>query len=287
MTEIFQTTPQRPTTITSNHNTQHANNSSDSIITTNTSSTGGPGGTAAFTQQTFTTASSPSQLIDPNYTTTTSSSTGAAAALKKNKSSPSLTENSTARAISAINTIHPPPSLQSSPVVKPTDGLPMVPSASSTLAIQDQRPPSRSSMTSCLSTTATKDGIEGKRIKKRGISGYPLRLINKMYENHHPGFKGLQLQSFENTSRDYIGAGSGVTNGPYGGYDKNFIGGFESEGESLGHNHEELGIDDNDDVSLCSVKSLSSMIPQYSKEDLVMSGGTSMRSENMEVDGMA
>jgi hypothetical protein len=32
--------------------------------------------------------------------------------------------------------------------------------------------------------TATKDGIEGKRIKRRGIPGYPLNLIEKMYANY-------------------------------------------------------------------------------------------------------
>lgn len=46
------------------------------------------------------------------------------------------------------------------------------------------RPLSRSSVTSGLSVTATKDGIEGKRVKRTGIPGYPLNLINKMYSNY-------------------------------------------------------------------------------------------------------
>lgn len=46
------------------------------------------------------------------------------------------------------------------------------------------RPLSRSSVTSGLSVTATKDGIEGKRIKRHGIPGYPLNLIEKMYASY-------------------------------------------------------------------------------------------------------
>lgn len=46
------------------------------------------------------------------------------------------------------------------------------------------RPLSRSSVTSGLSVTATKDGVEGKRIKRTGIPNYPLNLINKMYTNY-------------------------------------------------------------------------------------------------------
>lgn len=55
-------------------------------------------------------------------------------------------------------------------------------SASQYLSIS--RPLSRSSVTSGLSVTATKDGVEGKRVKRRGIPGYPLNLIEKMYANY-------------------------------------------------------------------------------------------------------
>lgn len=46
------------------------------------------------------------------------------------------------------------------------------------------RPLSRSSMTSGVSVTATKDGIEGKRVKRRGIPGYSLNLMEKMYAHY-------------------------------------------------------------------------------------------------------
>ncbi|ONH66178.1 hypothetical protein BON22_4074 [Cyberlindnera fabianii] len=46
------------------------------------------------------------------------------------------------------------------------------------------RPLSRASVTSGLSVTATKDGVEGKTVKRHGIPGYPLNLMNKMYSNY-------------------------------------------------------------------------------------------------------
>ncbi|KAH3673626.1 hypothetical protein WICMUC_003529 [Wickerhamomyces mucosus] len=97
------------------------------------------------------------------------------------------------------------------------------------------RPLSRSSITSGISTTATKDGVEGKRIKKHGIPGYPLNLINKMYNTSSQVKSSHYLQPEINYSEDEI--------------------------------NDDDDDDDDDKASVYSVKSLSSMIPQYSKEE--------------------
>lgn len=51
--------------------------------------------------------------------------------------------------------------------------------------VPDQsRPPSRISTTSCLSTTATKDGIEGKRLHRDGPTPYSTNVIANMVQSH-------------------------------------------------------------------------------------------------------
>ncbi|CDO93065.1 unnamed protein product [Kluyveromyces dobzhanskii CBS 2104] len=46
------------------------------------------------------------------------------------------------------------------------------------------RPLSRSSVTSGLSMTATKDGVEGRRVQRYGIPQYSLNLLNSMSQSH-------------------------------------------------------------------------------------------------------
>ncbi|SCU92484.1 LAMI_0E10682g1_1 [Lachancea mirantina] len=46
------------------------------------------------------------------------------------------------------------------------------------------RPLSRSSVTSSLSMVATKDGIEGRKVHRYGISPYSLNLLNSMAQSH-------------------------------------------------------------------------------------------------------
>lgn len=59
-----------------------------------------------------------------------------------------------------------------------------------TLQYEDSRPMSRNSTTSCLSTTATKDGVEGKRFHRQGPSPYSAAIIQNMIQsqNAHEGF---------------------------------------------------------------------------------------------------
>ncbi|CCH44261.1 hypothetical protein BN7_3822 [Wickerhamomyces ciferrii] len=103
------------------------------------------------------------------------------------------------------------------------------------------RPLSRSSATSGLSVTATKDGIEGKRIKKNGIPGYPLNLINKMYTNYA---KQHQL----NMENEVTGA--------YKTNDGSPLATTQGDTESA------------DDLwSVQSIKSATSLIPQYDPSD--------------------
>lgn len=46
------------------------------------------------------------------------------------------------------------------------------------------RPLSRSSVTSGLSMTATKDGVEGRRVQRYGIPQYSLNILNSMSQSH-------------------------------------------------------------------------------------------------------
>lgn len=105
-------------------------------------------------------------------------------------------------------------------------------------SIPISRPLSRSSVTSGLSVTATKDGIEGKRIKKTGIPGYPLNLINKMYPTYNTN-ANRGINNYLNTN-EYT--------------------------TSINQELDNASIDNADDRE--SVLSLSSMIPQYSKDDI-------------------
>lgn len=101
------------------------------------------------------------------------------------------------------------------------------------------RPLSRSSITSGLSVTATKDGVEGKRIKRIGIPGYPLELINQMQINNASN-NGRKLNNYDDTNYTIS---SPTTNTK----------------DSINDDFEDM-------VSTTSVKSLSSMIPIYAKD---------------------
>lgn len=64
------------------------------------------------------------------------------------------------------------------------------------------RPVSRNSMTSCLSTTATKDGIEGKKIHRHGPSPYFANVINNtVHHQQQPSAQPVPLrnQSYHST----------------------------------------------------------------------------------------
>ncbi|RKP31904.1 hypothetical protein METBISCDRAFT_26207 [Metschnikowia bicuspidata] len=63
------------------------------------------------------------------------------------------------------------------------------------------RPASRNSTTSCFSTTATKDGVEGKRIHRHGPSPYFANVINNMVH--------LQQQQYQQVAQR-AGAHSGT-----------------------------------------------------------------------------
>lgn len=52
------------------------------------------------------------------------------------------------------------------------------------LQFEENRPVSRNSTTSCLSTTATKDGVEGKRFHRYGPSPYSAAAIQNMLHSH-------------------------------------------------------------------------------------------------------
>jgi hypothetical protein len=112
------------------------------------------------------------------------------------------------------------------------DETPQLSPVSNTLPVS--RPLSRCSATSGLSVTATKDGVEGKRVKKSGIPGYPLNLINQMYAN------------YANKNRNNGNAPHLTPN----------------------ENNNAMDTADLADDG-ASVMSLSSMIPQYSKDDLI------------------
>lgn len=100
------------------------------------------------------------------------------------------------------------------------------------------RPLSRSSVTSGLSVTATKDGVEGKRVKRAGIPGYPLSLINKMYSNYAKQHR-LDIDQDDRDSQD----------------------------------------DADELMSAQSIKSASSLIPQYDPYDRDADRGSMMSGE--------
>lgn len=54
-----------------------------------------------------------------------------------------------------------------------------------TVQFEGSRPMSRNSTTSCLSTTATKDGVEGKRFHRYGPSPYSAAIIQNMIQTHN------------------------------------------------------------------------------------------------------
>lgn len=54
-----------------------------------------------------------------------------------------------------------------------------------TVQYEGSRPMSRNSTTSCLSTTATKDGVEGKRFHRYGPSPYSAAIIQNMIQTHN------------------------------------------------------------------------------------------------------
>ncbi len=114
-------------------------------------------------------------------------------------------------------------------------------------SIPISRPLSRSSVTSGLSVTATKDGVEGKRIKRTGIPGYPLNLINKMYSNYAKQQQNQQLQVDNNKENQ----------------------------------------DDQDDfMSVQSIKSATSLIPQYDPSERDGDRGSMLSSEYYEEQDM-
>lgn len=57
------------------------------------------------------------------------------------------------------------------------------------------RPGSRNSMTSCLSTTATKDGVEGKKIHRHGPSPYFANVINNMVHLQQANTQPITLRN--------------------------------------------------------------------------------------------
>lgn len=60
------------------------------------------------------------------------------------------------------------------------------------------RPESRNSMTSCLSTTATKDGVEGKKIHRHGPSPYFSNVIKNMANQQaNPQPNTLRTSSYQ------------------------------------------------------------------------------------------
>ncbi|KAH3676477.1 hypothetical protein WICPIJ_009103 [Wickerhamomyces pijperi] len=270
MTSIHQTKPERPvassllsTATSNNYNISDLSNSVDyddmnslnSSITASNLTSSHP----TLTQQQFTTAKSPSELLMPAATT------------------------NTAPIMSA--SLLTPPQTQSI-----------------------SRPLSRSSMASCISTTATKDGIEGKRIDRKkkypnsgGINGYSMNLIQRMYDikqqqqqQSNPALTsndiargaeasdpGSDFESYE----DYdIQSAHGKTysSSPTYGYDPS-----QSYYPYTYQRSSELGDQDIDDTSdnisfhssltggegrsVVDARSISSLIPVYSKEDLAMS----------------
>lgn len=60
------------------------------------------------------------------------------------------------------------------------------------LASTISRPLSRSSVTSGLSMTATKDGVEGRRVQRYGIPQYSLNLLNSMSQLHSKNKKTFE-----------------------------------------------------------------------------------------------
>lgn len=57
------------------------------------------------------------------------------------------------------------------------------------------RPGSRNSMTSCLSTTATKDGVEGKKIHRHGPSPYFANVISNMVHQQQANAPPMTLRT--------------------------------------------------------------------------------------------
>lgn len=73
--------------------------------------------------------------------------------------------------------------------------------------IQDQqyvisRPLSRSSVTSGLSMTATKDGVEGRRVQRYGIPQYSLNLLNSMAQSHRKKHLHSQQRYLDEVNSD-------------------------------------------------------------------------------------
>lgn len=74
------------------------------------------------------------------------------------------------------------------------DGTTMPPSENHSPQIEPPTPTlSRNSTTSCLSTTATKDGVEGRKLHRNGPTAYTNTIISNMIRNN-------EVESLENDS---------------------------------------------------------------------------------------
>lgn len=62
------------------------------------------------------------------------------------------------------------------------------------------RPKSAASNTSCLSTTATKDGIEGKKVRKQGLPSISKNNLGSLPKNADPTAQKLLQEGFESPS---------------------------------------------------------------------------------------
>ncbi|CAK7900037.1 hypothetical protein CAAN1_05S04478 [[Candida] anglica] len=118
------------------------------------------------------------QMMSPTSSRGGSGGGGGGGAL--NQSSRNLYKSSSNISIASTTSDY-----QNLPVISPYGDRDISPDLSNVNVSESfSRPLSRNSNTSCLSTTATKDGIEGKRLHRHGPTSYSNNILTNMAQNN-------------------------------------------------------------------------------------------------------
>lgn len=134
------------------------------------------------------------------------------------------------------------------------------------------RPLSRNSTTSCLSTTATKDGIEGKKLHRHGPTQYSSNIIASMIQNANHQTQNKQNftntdranSPFKSSSNSYIHK-SPVTNSPFAEQERDGI--FVSQSSIKSTNAEVDG--ETEDKRGINIETYSNSIPPVSLKEKI------------------